>query len=320
MRKYSINAGFLGKQGDRFFQYQPDRTLAAKLEAAAQIPGLDGIELKYPADFQNVSETKRLLGDLGLTLAAVNINLKGPIKWRYGSLTSVRPEIRSDAVRDLKIALDIAAELGTDLVNCCPVADGYDYPFEMDYTLAWEHFIEGVREAASHRPDVRLSLEYQPSDPVVRILLRDAGRALYCCLATGLPNVGVTLDIGHSFAAGETPAEAVALLAREGRLFYIHTDDNTRDADWDLLSGTVNFWHFLETLYYLDRVNYHGWVGADIFARRVDPLEGFATNLKLLKRMTTFVRKLDSTKLETLMRGERNACQVFEYLSEFLVE
>ena len=155
---------------------------------------------------------------------------------------------------------------------------------------------------------------------MVSILLRDAGRALYCCLATGLPNVGVTLDVGHSFAAGETPAEAVALLAREGRLFYIHTDDNTRDADWDLLSGTVNFWHFLEALYYLDRVNYDGWVGADIFARRVDPLEGFSMNLTLLKRMTAFVRKLDTAKLEALMRSERNACQVFEYLSRFLVE
>lgn len=158
MRKYSINAGFLGQQGDRFFQYQPGQTLAAKLEIASQIPDLDGIELKYPADFQDVAETRRLLNDLGLTLAAVNINLKGPIKWRYGSLTSVQPEIRADAVRDLKIALDIAAELGTDLVTCCPVADGYDYPFEMDYSLAWEHFIEGVREAASHRQDVRLSL------------------------------------------------------------------------------------------------------------------------------------------------------------------
>jgi len=316
--RYSINAGFLGRQGDRFFQYQPDRSLEGKLRMASKVPGLDGIELKYPADLQDVPEAKRLLDDLGLTVAAVNINLKGPIKWRYGSLTSVRPEIRADAIRDLKMAMDIAAELGTDLVTCCPVADGYDYPFEVDYTLAWDRFIDGVRQAASHRPDVRLSLEYQPSDPVVRILLRDAGRALYCCLATGLPNVGVTLDIGHSFAAGETPAEAVCLLAREGRLFYIHTDDNTRDGDWDLLSGTVNFWHFVETLYYLDRVGYEGWLGADIFARRVDPLEGFAANLRMLKRMAAFIAKLDQAKLEKLLAQEGNPCEVFEYLSSFL--
>lgn len=316
--RYSINAGFLGRQGDRFFQYQPDRSLAEKLKLAAQIPGLDGVELKYPADLQDVVETKRLLRDLELTVAAVNINLKGPIKWRYGSLTSVRPEIRADAVRDLKIALDIAAELGTDLVTCCPVADGHDYPFEMDYTLAWERFIEGIRQAALHRRDVRLSLEYQPNDPLVSILLRDAGRALYCCLATGLPNVGVTLDIGHSLAAGETPAEAICLLAREGRLFYIHTDDNTRDADWDLISGTVNFWHFIEALYYLDRVGYAGWLGADIFARRVDPVEGFTANLRMLQRMVAFAERLDREKMTALMSREGNPHEVFAYLCSFL--
>jgi xylose isomerase len=316
--RHCINAGFLGRQGDRFFQYQPERSLEEKLGMVSKISGLDGVELKYPGDFEDVAETKALLERFGLTLAVVNINLKGPIKWRYGSLTSVRPEIRADAVRDLKIALDIAAELDAELVTCCPVADGYDYPFEMEYTAAWEHFVDGIRQAALHRPDTRLSLEYQASDPVVRILLRDAGRALYTCLATEQNNVGVTLDIGHSFAAGETPAEAVALLAREDRLFYIHTDDNTRDGDWDLLSGTVNFWHFLETLYYLQRVGYKGWLSADIFARRIDPVEGFTTNLMLLKRMIAFIEQLDQKELEAMMQREGNACGVFEYLTRFL--
>ena len=316
--KHCINAGFLGRQGDRFFQYQPDASLADKLRIAARIPDLDGIELKYPADLSDLAETKRLLREFGLTVAVVNINLKGPIKWRYGSLTSVDPQIRADAVRDLKLSMDIAADLGAALVTCCPVADGHDYPFEMDYSAAWDRFIEGVHTAAAYRPEVKLSLEYQPNDPVVRILLRDAGRALYCCLATGLPNVGVTLDIGHSLAAGETPAEAVCLLAREKRLFYVHTDDNTRDGDWDLLSGTVNFWHFLETLYHLERVGYEGWMSADIFARRVDPLEGFSTNLLLIKRMLAFLHKLDSAKIEAMFQQERNACDVFEYLTRFL--
>ena len=38
------------------------------------------------------------------------------------------------------------------------VADGHDYPFQVDHVSAWDHFIDTVREAASYRPDVRLSL------------------------------------------------------------------------------------------------------------------------------------------------------------------
>lgn len=316
--KCSINAAFLGKCQDRFFAYGEDRTLEQKLDLVAQIEGADGVELKLPRDLEDPAPAKELLAKHGLPLSAVNVDLKGKSEWLYGSLTSTRPERRAEAVALLKRGMDIAADLGAHLVTCCPVADGYDYPFQMDYRAAWSHFIDGIREAAEHRDDVRLSLEYQPTDPHPHILLRNVGTALYVCEQVALPNVGVTLDIGHSFMAGENPAEAVCLLARDDRLFYIHTDDSTGGGDWDLLSGTMHFWHFLELLYYLETVSYDGWLGADIFPRQFDAAAGFSANIRLLKRMAAIVARLDAAKLASMMRSEGQAAQMFDYLSSVL--
>ncbi|MFQ5809641.1 MAG: sugar phosphate isomerase/epimerase family protein [Armatimonadota bacterium] len=316
--KYSINAGFLGKCTDRFFTYGEDRALEQKLELVTQIEGADGVELKLPRDLEDPAPAKELLAKYNLPLAAVNVDLKGLPKWLHGSLTSPRPERRAEAVALLKCGMDIAADLGAGLVTCCPVADGYDYPFQVEYPAAWDNFIDGIREAAQHRDDVRLSLEYQPTDPHPHILLRNAGTAAYVCEQAGLPNVGVTLDIGHSFMAGENPAEAACLLARTDRLFYIHTDDSTGGGDWDLLSGTMHFWHFLELLHYLDTIGYDGWLGADIFPRQFDAADGFAANIRLLNKMADIVDRLDTEKLASMMQSGGQSARMFEYLSSVL--
>jgi hypothetical protein len=47
--------------------------------------------------------------------------------------------------------MDIAAELGSELITTCPLADGYDYPFQVDHAAAWERFIETVEAVASYR-------------------------------------------------------------------------------------------------------------------------------------------------------------------------
>jgi xylose isomerase len=158
--KYAIILGFMGKLNDRFSSYGTPRDLAQKIEAAAQIEGLRGLELVYPFDFAAVAETRRLLAQHKLECSSVNVNIKAEPKFHLGALTSKDPGIRREAVSYVKTGLDIAAELGVNLVTCCPLSDGYDYAFEIDHAQAWKWFIEGVGEAASHRPAVRLSLEY----------------------------------------------------------------------------------------------------------------------------------------------------------------
>ena len=319
--RFSANASFFGLRRDRFTQYQPQRTLEEKIALIAQIDGITGVELKYPKDLQDIGLVKRLLEKHGLALSAVNVDTKDAAYFRYGALSARSAEARERAATLLQEAMDIAAELGTDLVTTCPLADGYDYPFQIDYGSAWAHFIETVRVAAAYRSDIKLCLEYQPHEPHARIMLRNVGAMLHVCAEVGAPNLGANLDIGHSLAAGESPAEAAALLASQGRLFYIHTSDNTGDGgDWDMMSGTVHFWHWLELLYTLERVGYDGWLGGDIAPKHMGPVAAFGTNTRMVKRLTELLARMGVDRIAALIEEEGNIAETFDYLSARLVE
>jgi xylose isomerase len=318
--KFCVNSGFLGMRRDRFTEYQPARDLKEKFFLASQIKGLHGIELKYPFDLQDIKLAKQLLEDNGLQCSAVNVDIKDANYFRYGALSGRSIEARKRAISLMQEGMDIAVELGTDLLSTCPLADGYDYPFQLDYTGAWSRFIETVAEIVSYRDDVKLALEYQPHEPHAKILLGNVGKLLHVCAEVGAPNVGANLDIGHSFAALESPAESAALLASKGRLFYVHTNDNTGDGgDWDMLSGSVHLWHWLELLYTLDQVGYDGWLGGDIAPKHTGPVAAYDTNFKIVQRMVNFLENIGTDKITEILAEDSDVAETFNYLSEQLM-
>jgi hypothetical protein len=73
---------------------------------------------------------------------------------------------------------------------------------------------------------------------------------------TGVDNLGVVIDLGHSLFAKENPAEALHLLHSHGRLVDIELDDNYREWDDDLTAGAL---HLVETLEFLHVVRGIGW-------------------------------------------------------------
>jgi len=318
--RFAVNSGFLGKRRDRFTEYQPDRTLEEKFKLTRQIEGIEGIELKYPLDLKDIPLAKRLLDDTGLICPAVNVDIKDAAYFCYGALSARSAEARNRAISMLQESMDIAAELGAGLVTTCPLADGYDYPFQVDYTSAWGRFIESVKEVVSYRNDIKLALEFQPHEPHAKIMLSNVGKVLHVCAEVGLPNLGANLDVGHSFAAGESPAESAALLARKGRLFYIHTNDNTGEGgDWDMISGTVHFWHWLELLFTLDRVGYEGWFGGDVTSKHIGPAEAFDMNTRMIQRMVKFLKRAGPGEIDRLLQKDGNIAETFDYLSQCLI-
>jgi xylose isomerase len=317
--KFSASSGFFGRRRDRFTEYQPDRTLEEKFKLIREIPGIRGIELKYPLDLKDIPFARRLLADSGLVCSAVNADVKDATHFRHGALSSPSAEARQRAVSLLREAMDAAAEIGAGLVTTCPVADGYDYPFQVEFQSAWGHFVESAAAVASHRSDVRLALEFQPREPHAYIILSSVGKVLHVCAEVALPNLGANLDVGHSFAARESPAESAALLAGKGRLFYVHTNDNPGDGgDWDMISGTVHFWHWLELLYTFDRVGYDGWLGGDIVAKHMGPGEAYDVNTRMIQRMAALLNRMDMETIRRLI-AEGNPAKTFDYLSRWLL-
>jgi xylose isomerase len=311
--KNSIIVPILGRYADRFHEYQPARSFQDNLKVAASIPQIDGIEVVYPQDFADSDETVRLIKGSGLPVSAVNVNVKSEAKFQTGSFTNTNPSIRAEAVQYLKTAMDLASELGADMITCCPLIDGHDYNFQVDYQKQWQWFVESIREAAQYRSDIKVSLEYKPYEVRNSIILADMGRTLHLCSQVGLPNVGVTMDVGHALGARETPAAMACMAHDAGRLFYVHFNDNDRMWDWDMLPGSVNLWDLIETIYYLDKLVWSGWLTYDVYSRNGDPAEAFAATFRIIETAQEIIDKLGRKEMQALI-DEGIPARSFDYL------
>jgi xylose isomerase len=291
--KQAVICPFFGKLRDRFCEYGEDLSVIRKLEQIAGVPGVSGVEMVYPHELRDLNQVKAALTRLGLAVSAVNINVKSDPEFVKGSLTSPDPDVRSKAVDYLKKGKDAAAALGSERVTCCPLSDGYDYPFHVHYASAFERMVQVVSEAASYRPEITLHLEYKPFETRVHNLLATAARTIVLCRAAGGKGLGVTIDIGHSTFGGEPPADSLMQVAAAGLPFYVHTNDNNGKLDWDLIAGACNVWEFAEFLFYLKELDYDGWITADVAPFRQDAAEVFALNVRFTEQVWKWLDEID---------------------------
>lgn len=317
--KHSVMVSMLGRIADRFHEYQTGRTFSERLEMAKKIRDADGIEVVYPKEFSDPKQTVAMIQDSGLPVSAVNLNVKSAKKWQSGSFTSPDPQLRHDAVADMKIAMDIAAELDSWMVTCCPLIDGHNYNFEVDYLKQWKWLEEGVAKAARHRSDVEISLEYKPNESRNYVILGDMGRTLYLCEKLGIANIGVTMDVGHALVAKETPAEVMSLAAQAGRLFYVHFNDNAREWDWDMLPGSVNLWDLVEMIFYLELIDWDGWLSYDVITRDGAQVESMEVSIDIVKSAQQLLDKLGREQMQQFI-DEGIPARTFEYLVKSLVK
>lgn len=314
MNKLAIITGFLGGVKNRFMVYQDDRTLQQKFEMASNIEGVEGLELGYPEDFNSISELKELLLKYNFGISAINFRSRRTGQWWRGSFTSAIATERREVVDDLKKAMDAAAELGCNRITTCPLNEGSDYIFEMDYIKAYDHAAEAFAKACEYNPDMRICIEYKMSDPRARCIFGTAGETAAFCQLVNSDNLGATLDIGHALYAGERPAQSAALLSKTKRLFYVHLNDNDGRWDWDLLPGAYHLWDFVEFLYFLKKLGYDDdWYSFDIFPKELDTVETFNAVSQLTRKLEAITDRIDPEKMEALL-NERNPNKTILYL------
>ena len=100
--RHSVMVPLMGRQADRFHEYEPSRDLAERLAMVRRVRGVEGIEVVYPHDFGEPHRAMALIRDSGLPVSAVNLNVKSAKKWQPGSFTATDPRLRAAAVADLK--------------------------------------------------------------------------------------------------------------------------------------------------------------------------------------------------------------------------
>jgi xylose isomerase len=272
------------------------------IELAAEA-GLVGLDLNYPFDQDvTVDEVAAALRDRGLTAVCVTPVIYDR-QYKLGSFSS-GDEATRKAVRALSDeAVDVAARLGAGYVKFWPGQDGYDYPFQVNYSELRRNSIDGVGDVARAHPNVQFAIEYKLKEPRNRLFWNTAATTLLGLEHMKVDNVGVVVDFGHSLFAKENPAEALALVASTGRLVDVELDDNYREWDDDLTAGSL---HLVETLEFLYVVRSIGWdapIKLDLFPYREDPREAVKESTTTLRLLEAAAARIDPQALAAAQSG-----------------
>ncbi|MCK5820373.1 MAG: sugar phosphate isomerase/epimerase [Bacteroidales bacterium] len=292
-RKYSAILGNLGNTCDRFCSsYKTNLPTIEMLKAAAKIPNVTGIELVGTWDIapETTSEMKKALTDLNLSCVSIIPDLfSDNIYWK-GSYSSKDPNIRQHAIDYTYKMCDISREMGCQIVNIWPGQDGYDYLLTADYQSERKWLCDAISEIASEYSDLKFALEYKPKEPRTHSYLARIADTLLLAQETTCENVGVCIDTGHAFNAGEVVAESIVLAKRAGnKLFHMHFNDNYTAWDDDMIVGSVHTVCYLEILYWLDRCGYDGWLSMDQYPYREDAAGAIGESIEWLLKFDNII-------------------------------
>ncbi|MBU4293043.1 MAG: sugar phosphate isomerase/epimerase [Actinobacteria bacterium] len=303
----------LGTYAERYVPggYFDEMTVDQQLEIMSKIKGLTGLFTFYPtAPLPNdPDKLVKKVESYGLKVSNLAVECWGDRRWKHGSFCTNDPKIRNEAIKLFKEAIDFARAVKADSVLLWPAHDGYDYVFQVNYVEGWKYLVETVREICEYAKDMKIAIEAKPKDPRQKQYISDTGKAMAFVNDVGLENVGCALDIGHALAASEGIGESVALLDYWGKLYQIHINENYKDADPDMIFGTVNFWEILEFYYYLNKTKYEGWCAIDIIAPRDDRIKSMSLGVKLMWKYQELALKLlkHEKEIDANLKGYRFA-------------
>jgi len=292
-----------GSFRDRFAGYREAAPVIEAIQQAAAIPGIEGVDVSRGYMPEDIRPVRQALEDVNLTVSGVGTALSKSARMQRGTFSSEDPETRQMAIAIVKECMDIAAELGCDKVLLWFGQDGYDYHFELDYATRWGRLVEGTRECARHRKDIKICIEYKAREPKIHQIMNSAATTLLLIDEIGEENVGILFDIGHALIAGEMLAETAALIARRGRLWHVHLNDNYFFADSDLIPGSVHTMGILEMLFWLKKLGYKGFVCYDTVALTHDPQRMIAECVSYTQAMMAVTDRLDTTAMEAVFKS-----------------
>jgi xylose isomerase len=302
--KQGVIMAFLGKTQDRFSEYQKPATTREKLELVTKISGFDGVEMVFPYENSTPEETVALMTEFNLHFAAINVNIKKEAEWVPGALTRPDKRIRDRAVSMINRAKDFAKAVGAPHVTCCPLADGYDLLFQVNYCDAWKFMVDTIGEAADYLPEIPLFIEPKYSETRVHCQLDSTSKALLLLKEISNKSTGITIDVGHSLQSSENPAQALVTIYESGFDAYIHTNDNDTKADWDLIGASRHFLHYIELMFWAQQYNYDKYFTSDASPRIFNIIEFFTRHSEITLGAYNLAKSLNHKQILNMMQNE----------------
>ncbi len=300
---------------DKLLTYQELGYDAVQFHDDDAVPNLDSLTAAQIR--QEARSMRQMLGDAGLTADFVAPRLwEDPITVD-GAYTSNNAAARQYALDRSKATIDIAKEMGTDLIVLWLAREGTYMREAKDVPLAMRRLIEALDMMLAYDRDIRIAIEPKPNEPMDLAYIPTIGHALTLGGQTQDPDrVGVVMETAHAILAGLDPADEIGFAMAFNKLWNVHLNDqNGLKFDQDRSFGSVNLRSAFNQVRVLDENNYSdvGIVGMDVKAIRTQPAE-FATkhlrnSLDMFLRLVGLVRSLDKE-----LAAELTAVQDYEEL------
>ena len=298
--EYGTGIWAFGQFVDRYAGdgYGPSRSTEEMLDAAAQVQGLTYLDINVPfaTDSLNARDVKTMLDDRGLKCRATTPHIYMR-EYSRGAFTNPDSELRLRTRNRVEEAVEAAAVLDAGYVKFWPGQDGYDYPGQVDYEQIWGYTVNAMREICEKHGDVQFAIEYKPKEPRVRMTLANAPKTLLAIQETGVDNLGIVMDFGHSLMAGESPTESLLMINRYGKLVSAELNDNWRDWDDDLPVASVHLFETMEYLLALRSIEWQDPLLLDQFPFRENPVAAVARSIETIEMLSEACARVDGVEL-----------------------
>ena len=235
------------------------------------VPVLEGKSASQIA--AEAKDLKARLENMGLSPEFVAPRLWEDPRTIDGGFTSNDPAERAYAIERSKVSIDIANELGTDLIVLWLAREGTYIREAKDGKVSTERLAEAVNIMLEHDPNIRISIEPKPNEPMDQAYIPTTGHAIALGMLTSDPNrVGVVIESAHAILAGLDPSDEMGFALAHKKLWTVHLNDqNGLKFDQDKAFGSVDLRRAFNQVRILDKHDYgqNGeWVGLDIKAMR----------------------------------------------------
>ena len=290
------------------------------------VPDLDALDASQVR--KKAADLKHLLDENGLTAEFVAPRLWEDPRTIDGGYTSNDPAVRRYALDRSRQAVEIARELGTDLIVLWFAREGTYVREAKDSVLATERIVEGMNAMLEHDPGIRIAIEPKPNEPMDHTYIPTTGHALALAHMTSAPErVGVNIESAHAILAGLDPSDEMGFVLAAKKLWTVHLNDqNGLKFDEDKTFGAVDLRRAFNQVRILDRHDYGSngeWVGLDVKAMRTQKdavaTRHLANSRVLFLKLLEISRSLDEDRLEAF-RAERDYEALEMYILEALLQ
>lgn len=219
-----------------------------------------------------------------------------------GGFMSTSKEDREFALWRAYRSIDIAKELGTDLVVLWLAREGTLCAESKSSVWATKQLVEAINKMLEYDENIRIAIEPKPNEPIDRSICGTIGHVMGISSATIAPDrVGGLLESAHAIMVGLDPAHEIGFALALDKLFGVHLNDqNGIKYDQDKSFGVENLRQAFNQVKVLIENGYGSngeYVGLDVKAMRTtkneDRYKHLENSLNIVKALEEKVAKFD---------------------------